>query len=113
MIQIIKSVENEVYLGFFTNKKIFLSFLFFSSFFFLSPPSYSSVPAVHLITTVYSTVVRTRQCVSVREARGVTATLTHRLFCRHDVSLVSCACEGECVAVLRPFISDLLPHILL
>ena len=50
---------------------------------------------------------------SVREARGVTAALTHRLFCRQDVSLVSCACEGECVAVVRPFISDLLPHILL
>ena len=101
MIQIIKSVENEVY-------SFFLVF-----FYLLFSPSYSSVPAVHLITTVYSTVVRTRQCVSVREARGVTAALTHRLFCRQDVSLVSCACEGECVAVLTPFISDLLPHILL
>ena len=30
--------------------------------------SYSSVPAVHLITTVYITVVRTRKCVCVREA---------------------------------------------
>ena len=36
-----------------------------------------------------------------------------RLFCRQDVSLVSCACEGECVAVWRPLISDLLPYILL
>ena len=36
-------------------------------------PSYSSVPAVHLITTVYTTVVRTRECVCVREAGGVTA----------------------------------------
>ena len=47
----------------------------------------------------------------VREAGRVTAALTHRLFCRQDVSLVSCACDGECVAVLRPFISDLLPYI--
>ena len=106
MIQIIKSVENEVYLGGFYDFFIIFFHLLFS-------PSYSSVPAVHLITTVYSTVVRTRECVSVREARGVTAALTHRLFCRQDVSLVSCACEGECVAVLTPFISDLLPHILL
>ena len=70
---------------------------------------------MHLITTVYTTVVRTRECVYVREAGGVTAVLTViRLFCRQDVSLVSqCACEGECVAVLRPFISDLLPYILL
>ena len=36
----------------------------------------------------------------VREAGGVTAVLTHRLFCRQDVSLVSCACEGECVAIV-------------
>ena len=52
-------------------------------------------------------------CVCVREAGGVTAVLTViRLFCRQDVSLVlRCACEGECVAVLRPFISDLLPYI--
>ena len=62
---------------------------------------------MHLITTVYTTVVRTRECVCVREAEGVTALI--RLFCRQDVSLVSCACEGECVAVLRPLISDLLP----
>ena len=31
-------------------------------------PSYSSVPAVQLITIVYITVVRTRQCVCMREA---------------------------------------------
>ena len=69
---------------------------------------------MHLITTVYTTVVRTRECVYVREAGGVTAVLTViRLFCRQDVSLVSCACEGEYVAVLRPLISDLLPYILL
>ena len=68
---------------------------------------------MHLISTVYNTVVRTRECVCVREAGRVTATLSHRLFCRQDVSLVSCACEGECVAVLRPFISDLLAHTLL
>ena len=61
---------------------------------------------MHLISTVYNTVVRTRECVCVREAGRVTATLSHRLFCRQDVSLVSCACEGECVAVLRPLISD-------
>ena len=77
------------------------------------PPSYSSIPAVHLITTVYTTVVRTRECVRVREAGAVTAALLIRLFCRQDVSLVSCACEGECVAVLRPLISDQLPYILL
>ena len=88
-------------------------FLFLFSFSFSSSPCYSAVPAVHLITTVYNTVVRTRECVCVREAGRVTATLTHRLFCRQDVSLVSCEGEGECVAVLRPFISDLLPHILL
>ena len=67
---------------------------------------------MHLFTTVYTT-VRTTECVCVREARGVTAALTHRLFCRQDVSLVSCACEGECVAVLTPFISDLLPYTIL
>ena len=99
--------------GFLQTKKSFFFSCFFHLLFSFSSPSYSSVPAVHLITTVYSTVVRTRQCVSVREATGVTAVLTHRLFRRQDVSLVSCACEGECVAVLRPFISDLLPHILL
>ena len=40
----------------------------------------------------------------------VTAVLTViRLFCRQDVSLVlRCACEGECVAVLRHFVSDTL-----
>ena len=38
-----------------------MKFLFFYVN-FLSP-SYSSVPAVHLITTVYTTVVRTRECV--------------------------------------------------
>ena len=90
--------------------------LFFVVFSFF-PLSYSSVPAVHLITTVYTTVVRTRECVCVREAGGVTAALTDwiRLFCWQDVSLVLCACEGECVAVLRPLISDLLvlPSILL
>ena len=31
---------------------------------------------MHLITTVYTTVVRTRECVCVREAGGVTAALT-------------------------------------
>ena len=41
--------------------------LFIFSFFF-SSPSYSSVPAVHLITAVYITVVRTRECVWMREA---------------------------------------------
>ena len=85
--------------------------------FFFSPPSYSSVLAVHLITTVYTTVVRTRECVRMREAGvgGVSAVLTViRLFCRQDMPLVSqCTCEGRCVAVLRPFISDLLPYILL
>ena len=39
-------------------------------------PSYTSALAVHLITTVYTTVVRTRECVCVREAEGVTAALT-------------------------------------
>ena len=78
-------------------------------------PSYSSVPAVHLITTAYTTVLRTRECVCVRKAGGVTAVLSDSaVSCRQDVSLVSqCACEGECVDVLRPFISDLLPYILL
>ena len=32
-------------------------------------PSYSSVPAVHLIMTLYITVVRTREGVCVRQAR--------------------------------------------
>jgi len=40
-------------------------------------PSYSSVPAVQLLTTVYTTVVRTRECVCVREAGEVTAALTN------------------------------------
>ena len=31
---------------------------------------------MHLITTVYTTVVRTRECVYVREAGGVSAALT-------------------------------------
>ena len=37
---------------------------------FFSPlsPAYSSVPAVHLITTLYIIVVRTREGVCVREA---------------------------------------------
>ena len=51
----------------------------FLLFFLLFPPSYSSVPAVHLITTVYNTVVRTRECVCVREARRVTAGLNHSI----------------------------------
>ena len=68
---------------------------------------------MHFITAVYSSVVRTRECVCVRKAGRVTAALTPRLFCRQDVSLVSCACEGECVAALRPFISDLLLYIVL
>ena len=55
-----------------------------------------------------------RECVCVREAGGVTAVLTViRLLCRQDVSLMSCAGEGECVTVLTPFMSDLLPYILL
>ena len=51
----------------------------------------------------------------MREAgEAVTAPLTDlAVFSRQDGSLVSCACEGECVAVLRPLISDLLPSILL
>ena len=53
---------------------------------FIFSASYSSVPAVHLIATVYTTVVRTRECVCVRVV--------------WNVSLVSCACEGEGVAVL-------------
>ena len=119
VIQIIKSVEDEVFLCafyvFFFLLLFSLSFLllYFLLFLFFFSPSYSSVPAVHLTATAYSTFIRTRECVCVREARGVTAALTHRLFCRQDVSLVSCACEGQCVAVLTPFISDLLPHILL
>ena len=51
-----------------------IKFLFFVTFIF--SPSYSSVPTVHLITTAYTTVVRTRDCVCVREAGGVTAALT-------------------------------------
>ena len=51
-----QSVENEVVFSY-----IFLFFVCFS-------PSYSSVPAVPLITTVYITVVRTRECVCVTEA---------------------------------------------
>ena len=39
--------------------------VFFSRSFFLS---FSSVPAVHLITTVYIAVVRTKECVYVKEA---------------------------------------------
>ena len=35
---------------------------------FVFSPSYSSVPAVPLITAVYITVVRTRECICVREA---------------------------------------------
>ena len=46
------------------------------SLFFFSSPSHSSVTAVHLITTVYTTVVRTRECECVREAGEVTAALT-------------------------------------
>ena len=38
---------------------------------------------------------------------GATALFRDGLFCR-DVS-VSSACEGKCVCVLRPLISDLLP----
>ena len=77
---------------------------------FIFPPSYSSVPAVHLITTVYTTVVITRECVSMREAGGVTAALTDlAVLLAGHVTIVSCACEGEGVAVLRPLISDLLP----
>ena len=53
-----QSVKNEV----------FYMSLFSLSFF---SPSYSSVPAVHLITTVYTTVVRTRGSVCMREAGGV------------------------------------------
>ena len=72
MIQIIKSVENELLGG--------LGVTFFLFFFpLLFSPCYSSVPAVHLITTVYSTVVRTRECVCVREAGRVTAGLTHSI----------------------------------
>ena len=55
-------------------------FVFPCFFFFFFSPCYSSVPAVHLITTVYSTVVRTRECVCVREAGRVTAALTHSMF---------------------------------
>ena len=50
--------------------------LFFLRLFFFFSPSYSSVPAVYLLTTVYTTVVRTRECVCVREAGGVTAVST-------------------------------------
>ena len=71
---------------------------FFLGSFFLFSPSYSSVPAVHLITTVYMTVVRTRTYVYVREAGGVAAS-SFRLFCQ-DIS-VQCVYEGECVSVLR------------
>ena len=49
---------------------------FWGFFTFIFSPSYSSVPAVHLITTGYTTVVRTRECVCVREAGAVTAALT-------------------------------------
>ena len=52
-----------------------MKFSFFYVYIF-SSPSYSSAPAVHLITTVYTPVVRTRECVCVREARGVTSVLT-------------------------------------
>ena len=68
MIQIIKSLENEVHGG--GGGGGGLQCFFLLSFFFfhlLFSPSYSSVPAVHLITTVYSTVVRTRECVFVRD----------------------------------------------
>ena len=86
---------------------LLLLFVFLHFFF---PPSYSSVPAVHLITTVYTTVLRMTECVCVREAGGVTVVLSDEaVSCRQDMSLVlQCACEGECVDVLRPFISDLL-----
>ena len=48
---------------------------FFIYFFFLFSPSYSSVPTVHLITTVlYITVVRTRECLGER-GWGVNALL--------------------------------------
>ena len=52
----------------------------------------------------------------MREGGGGRNCGINRLGCfagRIDVSLVSCACEGECVAVLRLLISDLLPYILL
>ena len=52
----------------------------------------------------------------VREAGGVTAVLTviRLSVAGRTYHVVSrCACEGECVAVLRSFISDLLPYILL
>ena len=57
------SADNEVFLFvcFFSISMMCVFFLFFS-------PSYSSVPAVHLITTIYITVVTTRQCVCVRKA---------------------------------------------
>ena len=58
------------------NRFLKLFFFFFFSFVF-SSPSYSSVPVVHLITAVYTTVVRTTECVCVMEAGGVTAALTH------------------------------------
>ena len=77
-----------------------IKLLFFLRLLFLHLYSYSSVPAVHLITTVYSTVVRTRECVCVREA-GFWALTDYRLFCRQDMSLVSCACEGECVEIFN------------
>ncbi len=51
------------------------SSLFFSRFFLLLH-LIQVYPAVHLITTVYTTVVRTRECVCLREAGGVTAALT-------------------------------------
>ena len=42
-------------------------------FFYILFKCTGCAPAVHLITTVYTTVVRTRECVCVREAGEVTA----------------------------------------
>ena len=71
--------------------------------------SYCSVPAVHLITTVYITAVITRALTIMyaSERRGVTALF--RLFYREVSCEGECECEGECVSVLRPLISDLIP----
>ena len=83
--------------------KLFLFVLFLLLFF---SPSHSSVPAVHLITTVYTNCCQRNERMCVREGGwGVTALIR--------LSFGRTAREGECVAVLRPFISDLLLYILL
>ena len=66
---------------------------------------------MHLITTVYTTVVRMRECVC--EEGGGSNCGINWLGCFASMTCHLCACEGEGVAVLRHLIYDFLPYILL